>query len=105
MARHLSQVYPSRGKAWTVRHFAAVPIDDLPGVYARLQQTESITARAARFCILTASRPGQTIGATWAEIDQRNSVWLVPSERMKTGKSSIGTAAKFLTVHALPRDG
>ena len=44
---HLSQVYPSRGKAWTVRHFAAVPIDDLPGVYARLQQTGSFTARAA----------------------------------------------------------
>ena len=91
---HLSQVYPSRGKAWTVRHFAAVPIDDLPAVYARLQQTDSITAKAARFCILTASRPGQTIGATWAEIDRRNGVWLVPPERMKTAKAHRAVLSK-----------
>ena len=88
---HLSQVYPSRGKAWTVKHFAAVPIDDLPAVYAHLQQIGSFVAQAARFCILTASRPGQAIGATWAEIDRRNCVWLVPPERMKTAKAHRAT--------------
>jgi integrase len=91
---HLSQVYPSRGKAWTVRHFAAVPIDDLPVVYGRLRRFDSTTAKAARFCILTASRPGQTIGATWAEIDRRNGIWLVPAERMKTAKAHRAVLSK-----------
>jgi integrase len=91
---HLSQVYPSRGKSWTVKHFPAVPIDDLSAVYARLRQRDSITAKAARFCILTASRPGQAIGARWAEIDRRNAVWVVPAERMKTGKAHRAVLSK-----------
>jgi integrase len=63
-------------------------------VYARLQQIGSFAAKAARFCILTASRPGQTIGATWAEIDRRNGVWLVPPERMKTAKAHRAVLSK-----------
>jgi hypothetical protein len=42
---------------------------------------------------MTASRPGQTIGATWAEIDRRNDVWL-PPERMKTGKAHRAVLSK-----------
>jgi integrase len=83
---HLDQVYPGRGKARHVKHHAAVPIDNLPAVYARLRQADGIAAKALRFCILTASRPGETTGATWQEIDRPNAMWIVPAERMKSGK-------------------
>jgi integrase len=43
-------------------------------------------ALALQFCILTAARPGEVRGATWAEVDQGAKVWTVPAERMKAGK-------------------
>ena len=41
-------------------------------------------ARALEFTILTAARTGETISATWDEIDLDDKVWNVPAERMKS---------------------
>jgi hypothetical protein len=35
-----------------------------------------MAARALEFTILTAARTNETIGATWAEIDRQQRVWL-----------------------------
>jgi hypothetical protein len=35
----------------------------------RLRGLDSISARALEFTILCAARTGETIGATWAEVD------------------------------------
>ena len=36
--------------------------------------------------ILTATRPGEVVGARWDEFDLENMSWIVPGERMKAGK-------------------
>jgi integrase len=41
------------------------------------------TAHALRLLILTATRPGETRGARWAEFDLDAAVWTIPAERMK----------------------
>ena len=38
---------------------------------------------ALAFTILTAARTGETLGATWDEIDLEAGLWTVPADRMK----------------------
>ena len=47
---------------------------------------EGIAAKALAFAILTAARSGEVRGMTWAEVDDADSVWTVPADRMKAGK-------------------
>jgi integrase len=51
-----------------------------------LRGQNSIAARALEFTILTAARTGESIGATWDEIHWTDTVWIIPSRRMKGGK-------------------
>ena len=39
-----------------------------------------------RFLILTASRSGEAMGASWDEIETDSAVWTVPASRMKSGE-------------------
>ena len=84
---HLDKLLPARRKVQKVKHHAAVAIDDLPAVYAKLAQLDSMTALALRFAILTAARAGEVTGARWSEIDMEAKVWIVPSDRIKAGKT------------------
>jgi integrase len=43
-------------------------------------------ARALQFCILTAARTGEVIGARWSELDFDNATWTVPAGRMKASR-------------------
>jgi integrase len=40
-------------------------------------------AAAFEFCILSASRAGEVLGATWREIDRRKGLWILSASRMK----------------------
>ena len=91
---HLDKVFPARGKVRKVKHHAAVPIDDLPGVYRRLAQSKGVAAKAARFTILTAVRPGETTGGVWPEIDRKNALWIIPPERMKADLTHRATLSR-----------
>ena len=84
---HLDKLLPARRKVQKVKHHAAVAIDDLPAVYAKLADLDSMTALALRFAILTAARAGEVTGARWSEIDMEAKVWTVPSDRIKAGKT------------------
>ena len=84
---HLDKLLPPRRKVQKVKHHAAVAIDDLPTVYARLADLSSMTALALRFTILTAARAGEVTGARWSEIDMEARVWTVPADRIKAGKT------------------
>jgi len=64
-------------------HHAAVPWAEMPAFMARLRALDTVSALALEFTILTAARTGETIGATWAEIDLAARLWTVPAERMK----------------------
>jgi integrase len=80
---HLDKIYPARNKVQKVKHHAAVPVDKMSAVYARLSESDGVAPRAVRFTILTAVRAGETTGATWKEIDLNHGVWTIPASRMK----------------------
>ncbi|MFN3312560.1 MAG: tyrosine-type recombinase/integrase [Hyphomonas sp.] len=68
-----------------VQHRAALPWQDAPAFFARLERQEGIAAAAHLFLILTASRTGEVLGARWDEIE--GDVWTIPPERMKMGRA------------------
>ena len=56
---------------------------DVPAMMATLLADDAIAARALAFCILTAARTGEVLGALWSEIDMAAKVWTIPAARMK----------------------
>ncbi|RWO25803.1 MAG: DUF4102 domain-containing protein [Mesorhizobium sp.] len=66
-------------------HQPAMPYAEIPAFTARLRKAEAMAARALEFTILTVARSGETLGATWKEIDFKGKLWNVPKERMKAG--------------------
>jgi integrase len=82
---HLSHLLPKRGKL-TRGHHAAMPYVDIPAFIERLSAREATSAMALEFCILTAARSGEVLGARWLEINFGTKVWTVPAERMKAAR-------------------
>lgn len=80
---HLDHLLPKRSKVAAVKHHAALPYDEAPAFMASLRAQVGVAARAFEFCILTASRTGEVLGARWTEFDIKAKVWTVPPERMK----------------------
>jgi integrase len=83
---HIENLLPRPGKVKPATHHAAIPWRDLPTLWADLACRDDISALALRFCLLTATRTNEVLGATWDEIDRIAKVWSVPGSRMKTGK-------------------
>jgi integrase len=76
------RLLPKREKA--VQHHAAMPFADVPALVADLRRMDdNIAARALEFCVLTATRTGETLGARWSEIDLEERLWVIPAARMK----------------------
>jgi integrase len=69
-----------------VEHHPALPFAEAPGFMAELRKRDSVSAKALEFTILACSRTGETIGATWDEIDLKKSLWVIPAERMKADR-------------------
>ncbi len=82
---HLDTLLPKRPKLQRGHH-AALPYAEMPAFMAELRTREALAARALEFCILTAARSGEVLGATWAEIDLDAKLWSVPAHRMKAGR-------------------
>ena len=60
-------------------------------VGAALDKTEQVNACISvklclRFVALTAVRSGEARLAVWHEVDMDNKIWIIPADRMKTGK-------------------
>jgi integrase len=81
--RKLSMLLPSHRKLKPIKHFAALPHEELPAFMATLKGIEAMSARALEFTILTAARAGEACGARWNEIDFDSKLWTVPAGRMK----------------------
>ena len=79
---HLSHVLPKRSKL-SRGHYPSMPYDQIPGFMAKLRADDTISSKAVQFAILTAARPGEVMGATWAEIDLSVGLWVIPPARMK----------------------
>lgn len=82
---HLDHLLPKRQKL-TRGHHAALPFAEVPAFMADLRERNATAALALEFLILTAARSGEVRGATWAEIDPADKVWIVPASRMKAGR-------------------
>jgi integrase len=53
---------------------------------AKLRQSVATSARAVEFAALTAARSNEVRQAAWSEMDFTARLWVVPKERMKSGR-------------------
>ena len=83
---HLSNILPAPQRIARVEHHAALPWPEMAKFMAALRDEVGIAARALEFTVLTAARTGETLGATWQEIDLEAALWTVPAARMKAGR-------------------
>src|SRR6516162_10096914 len=90
-----------------VVNLPGLPYTALPSLMPELRQRPEMSARAFEFEILTAARPGEVLGARWGEINLAEAAWVVPGERMKSGRPHrvplSGRAVELLA--NLPREG
>ena len=69
-------------------HHEALPWRDVGAFMAELRALpEDVAVLALEFTILTAARTGETVGATWPEVDLAKKTWMVPAGRMKAKKT------------------
>jgi integrase len=80
LARAITDRLPAQPRN---KNFAAMPYAHVPGLMAKLADKRTMGALALQALVLTATRSGETRGATWREIDFKEGVWTVPAERMK----------------------
>jgi integrase len=83
---HLEHNLPKKTKVARIEHHAALPYAEMAAFMGELRQQEGVAARALEFAVLTAARRGEAIGARWDEINLAERIWIVPPERMKSGK-------------------
>jgi len=83
---HLNHLLPAKAKVRKVEHHAALSYARIGAFLAALRKQNGIAARALEFLVLTATRTGETLGATWNEVDMGAKLWTLPSGRMKAGK-------------------
>jgi integrase len=83
---HLNHLLPARSKVRRVKHHPALPYSEVPAFVAELRKREGAAARALEFLILTATRTGELLGASWDEFELANGLWTVPADRMKAGR-------------------
>ena len=83
---HLSNLLPAKSKIKKVKHHAALPYDEIGAFMIQLAGRDSVSARGLEFLVLTAARPGEVLGANWAEVDLEKAVWTLPPDRMKADK-------------------
>ncbi len=89
------------GKIVPRGNFGALPYKDAPAFVATLREMDSVAARGLEFLLLTASRTAEVIGAKWIEIDLSAKIWVIPPERLKTGKRTRRSHAVPLSPRAI----
>jgi integrase len=86
-----------------VVHLEALPYSEVGAFMAKLRAIESSAARALELAILTATRSGEVLNATWDEIgnDAETSlpIWQIPGSKTKSGRVHrvpLSTAASIV---------
>jgi integrase len=84
----------------SVNHFKALPKSEVAALMVELnkkgseQTLDAKTICALKMAIYTGLRDNSIRGARWAEIDLKQGIWTVPSERMKSGRLHIVSLPK-----------
>lgn len=84
---HLDHLLPKPNKLKAVQPRAALPYLDVPAFFVTLRAQPGMAPVALQLQILTATRPGEVVGALWQEFDLEKLAWTIPGERMKAGKA------------------
>ena len=82
---HLDHLLPKPSKLERGHH-AAMPYEDVAAFVGELRNRKTTATLALEFCILTAARSGEVLGARWSEMDLAKRLWTVPAHRMKAGR-------------------
>lgn len=82
---HMSALLPKPAQVRKVKHFAAMPYEELPDFMRELTQGEAAGRLALAWTILAAVRTSETTGMQWGEVV--GDIWTIPAERMKAGRS------------------
>ena len=80
---HLDKLLAKPSKIQKTTHHKALPYVDVCSFIDALRLQGGIAAKCLEFTILTAARTGESIGATWGEIDLDAKIWTIPAIRMK----------------------
>ena len=83
---HLDKLLVEPGKLKNIMHLPSLDYSKIGEFMVRLRAVESMAAYAIELQVLTATRPGETVGARWSEFDLDLKVWTIPAERMKVRK-------------------
>ncbi len=83
---HLDKLLQQRTKLQKVKHHAALPYREIGSFMQALQEKDGVAALALQFTILTATRTNEVIGARFDEVNFAAKEWVIPSQRMKSGK-------------------
>jgi len=106
---NLERVLPSPARISPVKHFSALPYQDLPDVCQQLREADTLSAQLLLFAILTASRSGEARGARWGEISFDGKSWCIPAERKKERRELAiplaSQAIELLNVRSQFREG
>jgi integrase len=81
---HLQTILPAPKKITKVKHFKALPYQEIPELLGKLNDLCSIGALALEFTILNASRSGEVFGGLRSEVN--GDIWTIPAMRMKAKK-------------------
>jgi integrase len=82
---HLDKLLPPAEKL-SRGHHPAMPFAEVPAFVERLRARQGVAAHLLEFIILTAARTGEARGARWSEFDLKAKLWIVPKDRMKSGR-------------------
>ena len=80
---HLNKLLPKPTRLKKVVHRPALDYQQVGTFMAKLRKGDSMGAKALELQILTATRPGEVVGAQWTEFDLKSKAWTIPAERMK----------------------
>jgi integrase len=83
---HIDKILAKTSKVKQVRHHPALPFKEIRDFIGLIRKRTGSSVLALEFLVLTASRTGEIIGATWREIDLDAKIWTIPKERVKAGK-------------------
>lgn len=86
---NLKSLLPTISKSKRVKHYASMPMDNVPRFMKELRSREAIAARLVEFVVLTACRSIEAREMTWEEVDLDNKIWTIPKDRMKAGVAHI----------------
>jgi integrase len=92
---HLNKLLPDPKKIGHRRGpHRALSYEDAPEFVQRLRKIKTSCALALEFIILTCTRAGETLNATWREFDIEAAKWTIPAVRTKTGKEHVAPLSK-----------